>query len=123
MCAGWLVSWRIMPAMLRATWRPITADGIPVRGGAGEITVPLGLLRGGGAGLRRGERDPDPDPVDVPGGLVGLRPVLRAPLVLLFRRVVGVDLQEAAGGEQVRGDVGPGPVIGLQVRAPERGTW
>ena len=36
----------IMPAMLRATWRPITADGMPVRGGAGEMTVPLGLLRG-----------------------------------------------------------------------------
>ena len=44
--AGSVAPWRIMPAMLRATWRPITADGIPVRGGAGEITVPSGLLRG-----------------------------------------------------------------------------
>ena len=32
--------------MLCATWRPITADGIPVRGGAGAIKVPLGLVRG-----------------------------------------------------------------------------
>jgi hypothetical protein len=55
-----------MSAMLCATWRPITADGIPVRGGAGEITVPLGLLRGGGDGMRRDERDPDPEHVDVP---------------------------------------------------------
>ena len=36
---------RIMPALLLATWRPITADGIPVRGGAGAITVPPGLVR------------------------------------------------------------------------------
>ncbi len=36
---------RTMSVMLRATWRPITADGSPVRGGAGAITVPLGLMR------------------------------------------------------------------------------
>ena len=42
---GWVLPRRIMPAMLRATCRPITADGIPVRGGAGAITVPLGLVR------------------------------------------------------------------------------
>ena len=33
-------------AMLRATWRPTTADGIPVRGGPGAITGPLGPVRG-----------------------------------------------------------------------------
>ena len=57
--------------------------------------------------MRRGERDPEH--VGIPRGLIGLRPVLRAPLVPMFRRVAGVDLQEAAGGEQVRSDVGPGP--------------
>src|SRR5271166_5522890 len=45
-CAGTALPDLIMSVMLRATWRPITADGMPVRGGAGEITVPLGLLRG-----------------------------------------------------------------------------
>jgi hypothetical protein len=35
-----------MSTMLRATVLPIVADGIPVRGGAGAITVPLGLSRG-----------------------------------------------------------------------------
>ena len=70
--------------------------------------------------MRRGERDADPEHAGVPGGLVGLRPVLGAPLAGRFRRVVGVNLQEAAGREQVGGDVRPVPVIGLQVRAPER---
>jgi hypothetical protein len=35
-----------MSTILRATALPIVADGIPVRGGAGAITVPLGLLCG-----------------------------------------------------------------------------
>ena len=35
-----------MSTMLRATALPIVAEGIPVRGGAGAITVPLGLLWG-----------------------------------------------------------------------------
>ena len=35
-----------MSTMLLATALPIIADGIPVRGGAGAITVPFGLLRG-----------------------------------------------------------------------------
>jgi hypothetical protein len=33
-------------AMVWATARPITPDGIPVRGGAGAIMVPLGLCCG-----------------------------------------------------------------------------
>jgi hypothetical protein len=32
--------------MVNATVLPITPEGMPVRGGAGEITVPLGLVRG-----------------------------------------------------------------------------
>src|ERR1039458_8997136 len=38
--------WRMRPAMDCATIRPMTPDGIPVRGGAGEITVPFGLFLG-----------------------------------------------------------------------------
>ena len=82
--------------------------------------MPLGLRARGGDGMRRGERDPDPEHVRVPGGLVGLRPVRRAPLAIRLGRVVGVDLQETAGGEEIRGDVAARPVIGLQVRSPER---
>ena len=37
---------RIMSTMLLATALPIIAEGIPVRGGAGAMTVPFGLLRG-----------------------------------------------------------------------------
>jgi hypothetical protein len=70
--------------------------------------------------VRRGEGDPDPEHAGVPGGLVSLRPVLGTPLVSALRRVVRVDFQEAARGEQVRGDIGPGPVVRLQVGAPER---
>ena len=33
-------------AMVCATARPMTPDGMPVRGGAGAITVPFGLVRG-----------------------------------------------------------------------------
>ncbi len=33
-------------AIVAATVRPMTPLGMPVRGGAGAITVPLGLLRG-----------------------------------------------------------------------------
>ena len=36
----------IMSTTLLATALPIIAEGIPVRGGAGAITVPFGLLRG-----------------------------------------------------------------------------
>ena len=36
----------IMSTMLRATALAIIAEGIPVRGGAGAITVPFGLVRG-----------------------------------------------------------------------------
>jgi hypothetical protein len=32
--------------MLRATTRPVVAEGIPVRGGAAKIGVPLGLKCG-----------------------------------------------------------------------------
>ena len=32
--------------MVRATVLPMTPDGIPVRGGAGAISVPLALVRG-----------------------------------------------------------------------------
>ena len=32
--------------MLRATALPISAEGIPVRGGAGAMRVPFGLVRG-----------------------------------------------------------------------------
>ena len=32
--------------MLCATARPISPDGMPVRGGAGAITVPRGFVRG-----------------------------------------------------------------------------
>jgi len=35
-----------MSAILRATAFPIMAEGIPVRGGVGEIGVPFGLNRG-----------------------------------------------------------------------------
>ena len=35
-----------MSTMLRATALPIPADGIPVRGGAGAIRVPFGLVCG-----------------------------------------------------------------------------
>ena len=35
-----------MSAMLCATARPIRPDGIPVRGGAGAMTVPFGFVRG-----------------------------------------------------------------------------
>jgi hypothetical protein len=35
-----------MSTTLRATAFPIWADGIPVRGGAGVIEVPFGLVRG-----------------------------------------------------------------------------
>src|ERR1039457_4603507 len=36
----------IMSAMLRATVFPISADGIPVLGGAGAMRVPFGLVCG-----------------------------------------------------------------------------
>ena len=37
---------RIRSAIDSAATRPITPDGIPVRGGAGAMTVPLGEVRG-----------------------------------------------------------------------------
>src|SRR5487761_2143821 len=36
----------IRSAIVSATVRPITPDGMPVRGGAGVIEVPFGVVRG-----------------------------------------------------------------------------
>ena len=67
--AGWVVPWRIMPAMLRATWRPTTADGIPVRGGPGAITGPLGLVRGVEMACGGANAIPIPIPIPIPNTL------------------------------------------------------
>ena len=45
--AGWAVPWRIMPAMLRATWRPMTADASRARRTRCDHRA-LGLVRGVG---------------------------------------------------------------------------
>jgi hypothetical protein len=44
-CVG-AVAPRIMSTTLRATALPIIADGMPVRGGAGAMSAPLGLVIG-----------------------------------------------------------------------------
>src|SRR5665811_90103 len=51
----------IMSAMLKATWRPMTPEGMPVRGGAGEMTVPLGLFRGREIGCGGAKAMPTPN--------------------------------------------------------------
>ena len=45
-CSGLVALPVIMSAMLCATALPMSPDGMPVRGGAGEMTVPFGLVRG-----------------------------------------------------------------------------
>src|ERR1035437_4764102 len=45
-CSGAVSPLSIRSAMKWATTRPMTPDGMPVRGGAGEITVPSQLDRG-----------------------------------------------------------------------------
>ncbi len=45
-CVGFVAPFVIMSTMLSATVRPMIPDGMPVRGGAGAITVPFFDLRG-----------------------------------------------------------------------------
>ena len=51
----------IMSAMFIAQARPMSPDGMPVRGGAGEITVPLGALRGVEIGCGGAKAMPTPN--------------------------------------------------------------
>ena len=50
----------IMSVMLRATSRPMIPEGMPVRGGAGAITVPFGLVRGREIGCGGAKAMPTP---------------------------------------------------------------
>jgi len=51
----------IMSAMVSAATRPMIPEGIPVRGGAGAMTVPRGLLRGVEIGCGGAKAMPTPN--------------------------------------------------------------
>jgi len=85
--------------MLRATALPMMALGMPVRGGAGVMTVPLGLCRGLETGWGGGEGDARSEEVPVSRGLVGMWPVRGAPRFEGLGLVVRIHFHEAGGRE------------------------
>ena len=90
---------RNMSTILRATAFPIIADGMPVRGGAGEIIRPSELVRNWEIGCRRSKRDAGREQIRISRVLVITRRVCRPPLRMRLFGVVRIHFHEAAGSK------------------------
>ena len=84
------------------------------------MTVPLGDFLGREIWWGGAKAMPTAKMFRIAGHLVSTRPVLGPPLLERFARVVGVDLHEPIGGEQLVGDVRPVGVVGVEIHPAER---